>query len=130
MNDPRRHHYNPEFCLGEWTAPDGLLCEIKKAYGKVEVQPKSPRATGFDHDLYRTDGVSDEQALHVEKNFMSPLDNDAARALQKIVSGDRTEWSGKERTACNVHPVAVLPQSPASARLRVRARSSPCAGRS
>ena len=112
MNDPRRHHYNPEFYLGEWTAPDGLLCEIKKAYGKVEVQPKSPRATGFEHDLYRTDGVSDEQALHVEKNFMSPLDNDAARALQKIVSGDRTEWSGKERTAWTTFILSLFFRSP------------------
>jgi len=35
MNDPRRHHYNPEFYLGEWAGLDGLICEIKKAYGKV-----------------------------------------------------------------------------------------------
>jgi hypothetical protein len=36
-----------------------------------------------------SDGVPDAQ--HVEKNFMSRLDNDAARALQKILSGDGTE---------------------------------------
>jgi Protein of unknown function (DUF4238) len=97
MNDPRRHHYNPEFYLGGWAGPDGLVCEIKKAYGKIEARPKSPRATGFERDLYRTDGVPDAQL--VEKNFMSPLDNGAARALQKILSGDGTEWSGAERTA-------------------------------
>jgi hypothetical protein len=73
------------------------LIKIKKAYGKVEAQPKSPRATGFERDLYRTDGAPDAQ--HVEKNFMSPLDNDAARALQKIPSGNATPWSGAERTA-------------------------------
>ena len=97
MNDPRRHHYNPEFYLGEWAGLDGLVCEIKKAYGKVEARRKSPKASGFERDLYRTVGVHDEQ--HVEQNFMSPLDNDAAGALQKILSGDGTEWSGAERTA-------------------------------
>jgi hypothetical protein len=41
MNDPRRHHYNPEFYLGEWAGADDLVCEIKKAYGKVEARRKS-----------------------------------------------------------------------------------------
>jgi hypothetical protein len=45
MNNPRRHHYNPEFYLGEWAGPDDLVCEIKKAHGKVEAQRKSPRAS-------------------------------------------------------------------------------------
>src|SRR5262245_3140748 len=97
MSDPRRHHYDPVFYLREWAGSDGLVCEIKKAHGKVEAQRKSPRATGFQHDLYRTDGVPDDQ--HVEKRFMAPLDNDAAHALQKILSGDRANWSSKERTA-------------------------------
>ena len=81
MNDPRRHHYNPEFYLGEWAGADDLVCEIKKAYGKVEARRKSPKASGFERDLYRTVGLPDEQ--HVEKNFLSRFDNDAARALQK-----------------------------------------------
>jgi Protein of unknown function (DUF4238) len=110
MNDPRRHHYNPEFYLGEWAGLDGLVCEIKKAYGKVEARRKSPKASGFERDLYRTVGVHDEQ--HVEKNFMSPLDNDAARALQKILSGEGTEWSGAERTAWSTFILSLLFRNP------------------
>jgi hypothetical protein len=110
MNDPRRHHYNPEFYLGEWAGPDDLVCEIKKAHGKVEARRKSPRATGFQRDLYRTVGVPDEQ--HVEKNFMSPLDNDAARALQKILSGDGTEWSGAECTAWTTFILSLFFRNP------------------
>ena len=110
MNDPRRHHYNPEFYLGEWAGPDDLVCEIKKAHGKVEAQRKSPRATGFERDLYRTDGVPNAQ--HVEKNFMSPLDNDAARALQKILSGDGSEWGGAERTAWTTFILSLLFRNP------------------
>jgi hypothetical protein len=110
MNDPRRHHYNPEFYLDEWAGPDGLVCEIKKAHGKVEARRKSPRATGFQRDLYRTVGVPDEQ--YVEKNFMSPLDNDAARTLQKILSGDGAEWSGAERTAWTTFILSLLFRNP------------------
>jgi len=110
MNDPRRHHYNPEFYLDEWAGRDGRVCEIKKAYGKVEARRKSPKATGFQRDLYRTVGVSDEQ--HVEKNFMSRLDNDAARALQKILSGDGSEWMSQERTAWTTFILSLLFRNP------------------
>jgi hypothetical protein len=110
MNDPRRHHYNPEFYLGGWAGPDGLVCEIKKAYDKVEARRKSPTATGFERDLYRTDGVPDAQ--RVEKHFMSPLDNDAALALQKILSGDGTEWSGAKRTAWTTFILSLFFRNP------------------
>jgi hypothetical protein len=110
MSDPRRHHFNPEFSLRQWAAADGLLCEIKKAHGKVEAQRKSPKATGFERDLYRTDGVPDEQ--HVEKKFMAPLDNDAASALQKIVSGDGMPWPGDERTAWTTFVLSLLFRNP------------------
>jgi Protein of unknown function (DUF4238) len=112
MSDPRRHHFNPEFNLRQWAGADGLLCEIKKAHGKVEAQRKSPKATGFQHDLYRTDGVPDVLAQHVERNFMSKLDNDAACALKKILSGDGTPWTGDERTAWTTFILSLLFRNP------------------
>jgi len=115
MNDPRRHHYNPEFYLSQWAGPDGLVCEIKKAHGKVEARRKSPKATGFERDLYRTVGVPDEQ--HIEKTFMSRLDNDAASALQKILSGDGTEWSGAERTAWTTFILSLLFRNPENVKI-------------
>jgi hypothetical protein len=111
MGDLRRHHFTPEFYLRQWAGPDGLVCEIKKAHGKVDAQRKSPRATGFQRDLYRTGGVPDEHAQHVEKNFMSPLDNDSARAFQKIVYGD-TNWTGDERTAWTTFILSLLFRNP------------------
>jgi hypothetical protein len=112
MSDPRRHHFNPEFHLRQWAGADGLLCEIKKDHGKVEAQPRSPRATGFQRDLYRTDGVAAEHAQHVETKFMAPLDNNAARALQKILRGDRTPWKGDERTAWTTFILSLLFRNP------------------
>jgi Protein of unknown function (DUF4238) len=112
MSEPKRHHFNPEFYLRQWAGADGLICEIKKDHGKVQAQRKSPKATGFQRDLYRIDGVPDEHAQHVEKNFMAPLDNDAARALQKILSGDSTPWTGDERTAWTTFVLSLLFRNP------------------
>jgi hypothetical protein len=112
MADPRKHHYNPAFYLSQWAEKDGNLCEIKKVYGKVLAQPKHPSATGFIRDLYRTDGVPEEYIQHVEKHFMSPLDNDASRALDKILTGDRTLWTGNERTAWATFLISLLFRNP------------------
>jgi Protein of unknown function (DUF4238) len=112
MSDPRRHHFNPEFHLRQWAGADGLLCEIKKAHGKVVAQRKSPKATGFQRDLYRTDGVPGELAHHVETNFMSKIDNDAARALQKILAGDGTPWAADERTGWTTYVLSLLFRNP------------------
>jgi Protein of unknown function (DUF4238) len=112
MSDPRRHHYNPAFYLRQWAGPDGQLCEMKKVYGKVVAQSKHPNATGFMRDLYRTDGVPQQYAQHVEKNFMSPLDSAAAGALAKILSGDRTPWTGDERTAWTTFVLSLLFRNP------------------
>lgn len=112
MSDPRRHHFNPEFHLRQWAGADGLLCEIKNAHGKVEAQRKSPKATGFQRDLYRTDGVPDELAQHVETKFMSKIDNDAARALQKIVVGDSTPWINDEQTGWTKYLLSLLFRNP------------------
>ena len=112
MREPWRHHFTPEFYLRQWSGADGLVCEIKRAHGKVEAQRKAPRATGFACDLYRTDRVSVEHTQHVEKNFMAPLDNDAARALQKILSGDATPWAGPERTAWTTFLLSLLFRTP------------------
>jgi hypothetical protein len=112
MSDPRRHHYNPAFYLRQWAGPDGQLCEFKKIYGKLVAQPKHPNATGFMRDLYRTDGVPEEYAQHVEKNFMSPLDSGAADALVKILSGERAPWTEDERTAWTTFILSLLFRNP------------------
>jgi hypothetical protein len=43
---------------------------------------------------------------------MSPLDNDAARALQKILSGDRSDWISPERTAWTTFILSLFFRNP------------------
>jgi hypothetical protein len=60
---------------------------------------KHPNATGFQKNLYRTEGIPADQEQHLEINFMRPLDTAADRALKKIMSGDPTPWGDEERSA-------------------------------
>jgi hypothetical protein len=99
MNLPRKHHYKPAFFLSRWAGKDGQLCEMKLINGKLVPRRRHPAGTGYVNDLYRTDGVPEKRSQDLETNFMSPLDNDAATALNKISSGnplgpdDRIAWA-------------------------------------
>jgi hypothetical protein len=99
MNSPAKHHFNPAFSLKPWTVTDGQLCEMKRINGKVVPRRTHPNATGFQKNLYRTDGVPAEHEQHLELNVMKPLDTAADLALQKILSGDSTPWDSEERSA-------------------------------
>jgi hypothetical protein len=86
MELPRKHHFKPVFFLNRWVGEDERLCEIKLIRGKLVPRRRHPEGTGYIKDLYRTDGVPEEFSQELETNFMSPLDNDAANALEKIVT--------------------------------------------
>jgi hypothetical protein len=69
MNFPVKHHFSPAFSLQPWTGSDGLLCEIRRINGRVVASRKHPNATGFEKNLYRTEGVPADQEQHLEVNF-------------------------------------------------------------
>jgi hypothetical protein len=99
MDLPRKHHYKPVFFLSRWAGKDERLCEMKLVNGKVVAKRRHPAGTGYVKDLYRTDGVAEERSQDLETNFMSPLDNGAATALDRIVSDQpldgaaRVDWA-------------------------------------
>jgi hypothetical protein len=106
MNTPRKHHYSPEFYLKQWAGGDGrlcvysrLICENEGFSGRIETRRKSPGATGYEWDLYRVEGLPEAAAHLVETKFMGMVDTDAARALDKIISGDETPWDERVRSA-------------------------------
>jgi hypothetical protein len=99
MELPRKHHYKPVFFLSRWTGKDRQLCEMKLIRGKLMAERRHPKGTGYIKDLYRTDGVPEDISQDLEIKFMSPLDNGAAKARDKIASdqpldaGDRIAWA-------------------------------------
>jgi hypothetical protein len=112
MNSPAKHHFNPAFSLKPWAVNDGELCEMKRINGNVVPRRTHPNATGFQKNLYRTDGVGAEHEQHLEMNFMKPLDTAAERALKKIMSGNSTPWNSEERSAWTRYILSLMFRNP------------------
>jgi hypothetical protein len=84
-NPPRKHHFVPAFYLSRWANTDGQLTEFAKLpTGKIVARTRSPTATGFEMDLYTLPGLEPSEAAEIEEQFMSPLDNGAAQALDAL----------------------------------------------
>jgi hypothetical protein len=109
-----KHHFSPKFYLSGWLGPDEQLCSIRNVHGKLVVRRKAPGATGFVVDGYKTDHVPVDQAQRVETAFMSPLDNDAARELQRMRAGDPRLRTSEERSAWTRFVISLLFRHPAA----------------
>jgi hypothetical protein len=107
------HHHIPQFYLKRWARPDGQLSVMRLVYaGKVAISDKYPAGTGYQRDLYRTEGVPSEKAHHLEVAFMSPLDNAANRALERILALDESEWNGEDQKAWTVFLLSLMFRNP------------------
>jgi hypothetical protein len=110
-----KHHYSPHFYLSGWLGPDEQLCCVRKVYGrKLVTDRKPPGGTGYAIDGYRTDHVPEHDAHRVETAFMSPLDNDAARELQRMLAGDPRIRTSEERSAWTRFVISLLFRHPAA----------------
>lgn len=87
------------------------------ANGDVVPRRIHPNATGFVKDLYRIDGVGEEQAQHVETNFFRPLDTDADQALKKIISGDGSPWTEAMRSAWTRYILSLMFRMPTAIKI-------------
>ena len=108
-----KHHFSPKFYLSGWTT-DGQLCCIRKVYGKIVAEPKTPTGTGYVHDGYITAHVPEVDSQRVETAFFSPLDNDAALELQRMLAGDPRIRTSEERSAWTRFVISLLFRHPAA----------------
>ncbi len=108
MSEPLRHHYIPVFYLKRWTSADGKLCEYTRPIHEVtkvplatQVSRKAPKATAFVKGLYTVPGVPEDRAQYVEKKFLGPVDDWAARAMVVLMSphspGGDTQMDSRTR---------------------------------
>jgi Protein of unknown function (DUF4238) len=97
MSIPSDHHFNPAFSIQPWAGADDRVCQMRLIRGRVVRNRKHPTATGFQKDLYKTEGLPGDQEMHLEQNFLAPLDGSAAVALQKMLSGDKDAVATSEQ---------------------------------
>ena len=82
MSIPSDHHFNPAFSIQPWAGTDDRVCQMRLIGGRVVRNRKHPTAAGFQKDLYKTEGLPADQEMHLEQNFLAPLDDSAAVALR------------------------------------------------
>ncbi|MGY4500900.1 hypothetical protein ACVWYH_004831 [Bradyrhizobium sp. GM24.11] len=107
------HHFIPQFYLKRWVRPDGQLSVMRRVHGqKIATADKYPAGTGYLADLYRTEGVPEDKAQHLEVRFMSPLDYAANRAMERILAMDESEWDGEDQKAWAVFILSLMFRNP------------------
>ena len=99
QNPPWRHHFIPQFLLGQWTTGGELLRYYRDRRGDVQCEPKSPKGVCFGRDLYKTDGFPPEHAQQMEMIFMQWIDNAAANVHARLLQGEIDALSDQECTA-------------------------------
>lgn len=80
-----KHHYVPQFLLRRWTGADGKLQIFAVRNGKLVCKSRTPEYTGYENDLYAiVAGALGHPADLLERKFFGPLDNNAAKTLEKL----------------------------------------------
>ena len=91
MNDPKRHHYIPEFYLKRW-AINGKITTFQNYKGEIKKSFLSPKGTGFEFQLYSySEKFKALNYAEIETNFLSKLDNDGAKIINKLISSQSLE---------------------------------------
>ena len=98
MSLPNRHHYLPVFYLTKWTGEDGRLVRYHRPYDKALVSRLTPEHTGFEDGLYSLAGVSAQSRQMIETDFFSPVDNDAAPVMERLITQGASKLDNEQRS--------------------------------
>lgn len=80
-----KHHYVPQFLLKRWQDESGKVNVFTLKKGHLVSSKRAPKWTGFENDLYAIVANALGLARDVlERKIFSPLDNNAAKALEKL----------------------------------------------
>ncbi len=115
MNEPRKHHYIPQFYLSNWCAADGRVVYYRRMPGRVVEGRIAPRSTGFEKDLYTLAHLHDSVRQAVEKEVTAEVDSRAAIALRKMIASRSADGLDRsERLAWTSFVVSLPIRNPAA----------------
>ena len=107
------HHYIPVFYSKRWSGDDDRICEFSRPYKKIYTQRVYPKQTGFLDRLYEKKGVPKSIAQQVEDEFMSSVDNFAAKALSLIETDvEKVKNDAEQRSAWSLFLIALMTRMP------------------
>ena len=108
-----RHHYVPQFLLRRWINASGKLHTFAIRNGGLVRSQLTPKYTGYEPGLYaiaaNVFGLSKD---HIEKKLFAPIDDRAAKVLEKLERRERI--SEDEHIAWIFFLAAFLVRQPAT----------------
>jgi hypothetical protein len=84
IQEPKRHHYLPEFYLSAWCGPDGKLERYVNRRGEIRTARFTTGQVGYRPNLYRllSDGIPDRTTI--ERHHYEQIDNHAAPVIARL----------------------------------------------
>ena len=111
--EPRKHHYLPEFHSSWWAASDRRLVRYTKpTENKIDIKRVYPSEVGWQRDLYAFADESGRQTQILESGFLKRIDDKAARVLRKLNENYDTPLRPDESGPWTVYIQSLLVRSP------------------
>ena len=82
-----KHHYLPQFYLKRWRNPAHKVVYYTLKNATVTEDEISPEHTGYEKDLYAKVDVPEDQKHDIEINCFKQIDDNAAIAIDKALTG-------------------------------------------
>ncbi|MEH7908865.1 DUF4238 domain-containing protein [Rhizobium laguerreae] len=97
-NDPKYHHYVPQFYLSRWATTERKICRFSKPYDRIVPKMVGLRRTGGQDSLYELKSVAPEHAQWIEMGPMWEIDTYGSQALDLLEAGNLASMSKQERS--------------------------------
>ena len=117
MSDPVNHHYVPQFLLAGWCRPDGRLAVYSMKGGRVVIDWRAPKHTGYAPHLYSLPTLPEAETRGfdpqcIERYLMRDIDDAAAKVRSRLVGGEVEGLDERERRAWTRFLLALFYRSP------------------
>ena len=109
--DPKRHHYIPEFFAKRWCVPEKLTRYVRTPRG-VYCKEFAPKAVGFRTDLYKLKGFGVPNPYGIETHTYQQLDSETSLVLAKLLKSNREEPSDDDACTLSLFLLALPARNP------------------
>lgn len=89
-NEPKYHHYIPQFYLSRWANKERKICRFSKPYDRIIPKMVGLKRTGGQDGLYELKSVALEHSQWVEKGPMWEIDTYGSQALNMLDADNPT----------------------------------------
>jgi hypothetical protein len=110
--EPKKHHYLPEFYTRAWCGPNGRLIRYVKRRGTVHTREFTPGGVGYRYDLYRLLSETIKDRTTIERHHFERIDNAAAPVFDRMNREARPNLSREDRIAVTEFILALPARNP------------------